>query len=243
MSFAIAVTIAGSALRSSARRAARRRPAAVARGRRRCPWRRSPSRHCRSASSVPPRSNVSRNASAAAASVSGAVAHRLLAQQLDLARLHDHRVAHVGQHAVEVALALAQERVEEARRAGVMAAPLRAPGEQAAVLEEDVRELPDDVVEGLDELLADVRIGRGRLDLPLRAERREGHRQRPARPRGGQRRRSSGASAASPKASTTSSARASSATSPASGPRSPSSASAGSARLPTITGCTNSTAT
>ena len=41
--------------------------------------------------------------------------------------------------------------------------------EQAAVLEEHVHELPQHVVERLDQLLADERVGRRRLELPLGA--------------------------------------------------------------------------
>ena len=108
--------------------------------------------------------------------------------------------------------------------------------EQAAVLEEDVDQLPQQVVGGLDQLLAHARVGHGRLELPLRPRRLEGHRQAAARPR---RRRVR----PPPKVITMSSGSAVSSSSVASEPLSPVSPSAGSARLPTITGWTNSTAT
>ena len=47
------------------------------------------------------------------------------------------------------------------------------------MLEEHVDELPEDVVGGLDQLLADQRVGCRRVELPLGAQRREGHRERP----------------------------------------------------------------
>ena len=46
-----------------------------------------------------------------------ALVQRLRAQRPDLVRLHQDRCAHVGEHRVEVGLGLAQERIEEARRA------------------------------------------------------------------------------------------------------------------------------
>ena len=145
---------------------------------------------------------------------------------------------------LELALALVQERVQEARRAGVVDAARVAAREQAAVLEEHVHELPEHVVERLDQLLADVAGRRRRLELVLgaapartrssgsraraRARAREPPRRRPRRRRTRSRCRPA-ARAARP-------ARASS-------PPSPARPIAGSARLPTITGWTNSTAT
>ena len=78
-----------------------------------------------------------------------------LAQRVGLLRLHQRRGADVGQHRVEVVLALGQERIQEARRAGVVRAALGPALEQPPVLEEHVHELPQHVVEGLDELLVD----------------------------------------------------------------------------------------
>ncbi len=49
--------------------------------------------------------------------------------------------------------------------------------EQAAVVEEDVHELPEHVVERLHQLLADRGVGSGRLELPLGAGGLEGQRQ------------------------------------------------------------------
>ena len=123
MSLAIAVTIAGSALRSSARRARRRRSAAAREvgddvhrvGRRTA----VAEREQRPAAREDLAQRGGRGRERRAPSL-----HGLLAQRLDLARLHRHGGAHVGEHGVEVALALAQERVEEARGAGVVAAAL-----------------------------------------------------------------------------------------------------------------------
>ena len=55
------------------------------------------------------------------------------------------------------------------------------------MVEEDVDELPQNVVERFDELLADERVGRGRLELPLRAAVAETDRQ--ASPGAGERER------------------------------------------------------
>jgi hypothetical protein len=85
------------------------------------------------------------------------------------------------------------------------------------------------VVGGLGKLLADEPVPARRLELDLGAERRE--------------RDAQSASSGSPNAITMSSGMTWSASSRASGAPSPTSPSAGSARLPTITGCTNSTVT
>ncbi len=53
---------------------------------------------------------------------------------------------------------LAKERIEEARRAGVVGSPRLATGQQPAVIEEHVYQLPQHVVERLDELLANVAV-------------------------------------------------------------------------------------
>ena len=93
----------------------------------------------------------------------------LLAQRPDLLGLHHDRAANVGEHRVDVGLALGEERVEEARGAAVVDRARLAPLEQAAVLEEDVDQLPEDVVGGLGQLLADRRVIAARRQLPLGA--------------------------------------------------------------------------
>ena len=224
-------------------RAPRRQRAAPGGGsRRRRPSRRSPSRRCRArAASRPRRATRARRAAAAASSAAFSVSVCSRSSR-DVAGLREHRAAHVVDDRLEVALLLAEERVEEARRAGVVDRPRLAALEQAAVLEEHVHELPEHVVERLDQLLADGRVVARRRELPLRA--------------GARRRRSSGSRArgrarvAAPisaarrrsrsrcrRARATSSASRSSAAASATTPI------AGSARLPTITGWTNSTAT
>src|SRR6202011_2600191 len=64
-----------------------------------------------------------------------------------------------------------------ARRTRVVHASSGAPLEQTAMLEEDMHELPEHVVERLDQLLADVAVFARGLDLPFGAELREGDRQ------------------------------------------------------------------
>src|SRR5947209_16423058 len=56
---------------------------------------------------------------------------------------------------------------------------LTAATQQAPVLEEDVYELPQDVVERLHELLSDVAIAGRRAELPFRSRLRKGDGQRP----------------------------------------------------------------
>ncbi len=111
-----------------------RSPAAdpAARGsRRRRPSRRSPSRRCRA------RAACRRARSSRAArpppprSTDRVLGQRLLAQRADLLGLHQHRAAHVLEDRVELALALVEERIQEARRAGVVDAAL-ARGPRAA---------------------------------------------------------------------------------------------------------------
>ena len=117
-------------------------------------------------------------------------------------------------------------------------------GEQPAVLEEDVDELPEHVIERLDELLADIAVvGRAaRIPTPRPAARR-----RPSGSRARARSRAPGGLAASsspaPNAIAMSSPPRSARPGRARSPPSPASPIAGSARLPTITGWTNSTAT
>ena len=93
---------------------------------------------------------------------------RPLAQRRHLLGLGQDRGADVGDHPLEVALPLGEEGVEEAGGAGVVDRTGLAPLEQAAVLEEDVDRLPEHVVGGLDQLLADARVDRPRRQLPLR---------------------------------------------------------------------------
>ena len=129
-----------------------------------------------------------RAARAAAASERGvAGGQRLLAQRADLLGLHQDGAAHVGEHGVEVVLALGQERVEEGRGAGVVPLPRLAALEQAAVLEEDVHELPQHVVERLHELLGDERVLGRRRERPLGRVALEGDRQAAALARQAQR--------------------------------------------------------
>ena len=72
----------------------------------------------------------------------------------------------------------AEERVQEARRAGVVDAALGAALQQAAVLEEHVHELPEHVVERLDQLLGDERVvAAGGSNSHSAPTRREGDRQ------------------------------------------------------------------
>ena len=82
-------------------------------------------------------------------------------------------------------LALGEERIEEARGAAVVDRAGLAPREQAAVLEEDVDQLPEHVVGGLDQLLARRTGPRPRAAAPTRRRRRP-------------RRRSSGSRARAP---------------------------------------------
>ena len=140
-SLAIAVRIAGSAVRSIAGRPR------VAAGRPRRPWRRSPSRRCRARARARRRARACRRGEQRLATLG----QRLRSQLADLLGLHQDRAPHVLEHRVVVGLLLAEERVEEAGRAGVVHAAL-------AVVEEHVHELPQHVVRGLDQLLADERI-------------------------------------------------------------------------------------
>ena len=167
MSLAIAVRIAGSSVRSIARprRPARSRRQAEVRhhvhrvgGRAAVAERQQPARPRRSrrAAPAPRRASSSR--------LSPSVCARSSPTSL---RLEQDRAAHVVQHRLEVVLVLGEERIEEARRAGVVHAPRLAPLEQPAVLEEHVHELPEHVVERLHQLLADRRVRRRRLELPL----------------------------------------------------------------------------
>jgi hypothetical protein len=103
---------------------------------------------------------------------------RLSPQLRHLPRLREDRAAHVVDDGLEVLLPLGEERVEEAGRSGVVHAALVAALQQPAVVEEDVHQLPEHVVERLDELLPHRGVLARGLELPLRAAaRREAQRQ------------------------------------------------------------------
>src|ERR1700726_94157 len=91
----------------------------------------------------------------------------------DLVPLHQHRTPHVVDDRLELALALGKERIQKARCAGVVRGVRVTPAQQTAMLEEHVHELPEHVVEGLDQLLADVAVIGRRLELVLSSSRRE----------------------------------------------------------------------
>ena len=135
---------------------------------------------------------------------------------------------------------LSEERVEEARSARVVDLPRLAALEQPAMLEEHVHELPEHVVERLHELLAHRRVVARRSEHPLRAGSREADRQAAAGAgqRGGGR-QLLGAAEADRDVGRLGDELQLAPSAVASAPT----PSAGSARLPTITGCTNSTAT
>ena len=98
------------------------------------------------------------------------VGERLLAERSDLLGLEKHGGADVRDDGLEVGLCLGEKRVEEAGRAGIVDLASIAPLQKSAVVEEDVDELPEQVVERLDQLLADegVEVGRKR-ELPFRS--------------------------------------------------------------------------
>ena len=143
-----------------------------------------------SAISRPPASRRSRRTRGGAQQRVAAVVQRLRAQRGDLVGLEQHRLAHVVEDLVEVVLLLAEERIQKARGAGVVDGLGPASLEQAAMVEEDVDELPQQVVERLDDLLADERVGDGgEVELPLGAGvGLEGDRQAAALARRGERR-------------------------------------------------------
>ena len=159
MSLASAVMIAGSSVRSSARRAGQ--PPAAARGsRRRRPSRRSPSRRCRARAACRPRRAARagpRPPRAASSRPSVSVCARSAPTSSAFISTDAATSAITASRSVSL---LAQERVEEARRAGVVDLPRVAALEQPAVLEEHVHELPQQVVERLGQLLAHERVRR-----------------------------------------------------------------------------------
>ena len=121
MSLAIAVRIAASSVRSIARRA---RPAAAGAdaevGDER-PSRRSPSRRCRARAACRPRSKrVAQLARPRRAAPRGSRPASARAAPPTSSAFISDRAAHVLDHRVEVVLALGEERIEEARGAGVV---------------------------------------------------------------------------------------------------------------------------
>jgi hypothetical protein len=64
-------------------------------------------------------------------------------------------------------LLIGQERIQEARAAGVVGPPFGSALQQPAVLEEHVDELPQDVVGRLHQLLGDERVTDRRQQLPV----------------------------------------------------------------------------
>ncbi len=135
MSLAIAVSTAGSSVRSRARRPRARRSATT------------------SIASVaepplPKRQHARAQRRRRRGEHRRVLRQRLLAQRPDLHRLELDRAPHVLAHGVQIGRCRSsQERIQEARRAR----PDRRP---VAVLEEHVHELPEHVVERLDQLLA-----------------------------------------------------------------------------------------
>ena len=125
MSLAIAVMIAVSAVRSSARRAGQplrgRRPGEVGDHVHRVGGRAAVAERQQPAAGVEGGAQVGRRG----AQGLEAVAERLLAQRADLVGLHRRRGGDVAQDRVEVVLLLAQEGIEEARRADVVHAAAR----------------------------------------------------------------------------------------------------------------------
>ena len=99
-----------------------------------------------------------------------AISQRLGAQLRDLGRLRQHRAAHVREHGLEILFALAQKRIQEAGRTGVVDDSLPAPPEQSSMLEEHVHQLPEHVVERLHELLRHEGVLLRGRQLPLRAD-------------------------------------------------------------------------
>jgi hypothetical protein len=189
MSLAIAVRIPLSSVRSSAGGLPSAGP--LSGSRRRRPSRRSPSRRCRAPAACH-RARSSRAARRGKDQRFAILGQRLRAQLADLGGLHQHRAPHVLDDRLELMLALGQERVEEARRAGVVGRSGVAAGEQPAVVEEHVDELPQHVVERLDQLLADVAVLARRDRTPTRRRREKAIVRQPRR------RASSSARAASP---------------------------------------------
>ena len=166
---------------------------------------------------------------------------RLGPQRADLLGLHQRRAPDIREDRVEVVLLFGEERVQEAGRAGVVGLARLAPLEQAAMVKEHVDELPQNVVGGLHELLGDEPVVGVRHELPFRPHRANAIVSVPSA-----RARANAVSTAEPRPSNAirmSSGPASVATFAATSSASPVSATAGSARLPTITGWTNSTAT
>ena len=184
--------------------------------------------------SLPPRSqplvNRQRRSRRCAPPRSRATCARRAASSSTFIRIDDGDLAHeVGRRL----LLASQERIEKSRLADLVA--------QLAMLEEDVHRLPERVVQDLDDLLVHERIrsgGRDRVGCPPRRAGRTSSRRESAR--GRERSDLTSSPSGGPKPMTMSSGRTSVSSQ---GPNSTLRSSAGSARLPTITGWTNSTET
>ena len=120
---------------------------------------------------MPPSAKVSRGPGRGGAEGVDGPGNRQLAQPGDLGRLQQDRRADVGEHRVEVALTLGEERIEKAGCPGIVHRLQRPALEEPAVLEEDVYELPEQVVGRLGELLVGKRVAARGFEFPLGAER------------------------------------------------------------------------
>ena len=128
------------------RHAAAGQPCGAARGRRRGPSRPSPSRRCRRRAACRPRRTSARRAAAAAASVSSPrSASARAGSAISPAFIRTERCTSASD-GLEVALAPREKRVEEARRAGIVHGARAHDPREPSVLEEDVDELPEQVV-------------------------------------------------------------------------------------------------
>src|SRR5918999_1259216 len=92
-------------------------------------------------------------------------------------RIAGSSVRSIARRGLEVVLHLGKDGVEEARRPGVVHLPRLAPLEHAAVLEEQVHQLPQHVVKRLDQLLAYEWTLARDGELPFRPQRAEGDRE------------------------------------------------------------------
>ena len=132
------------------------------------------------------------------------LAQRLLAQLADLLRLHQHR-ARGRRRAPRRGRSRTPRGTGRGSSRRRCRGPARAsrPLEQAAVVEEHVDQLPEHVVERLDQLLAHERVVARRLELPLGAGARRSaivRQPRAARPRAQRRVRSRASGSSAPKA-------------------------------------------
>ena len=125
MSFAIAVRIAESSVRSSAGRAGH--PAGGARKSATTSIASVAEPPLPSASSFPPASKRLAQRGGRGNQLVAPSVERLLAELADLGRLHHDRTPHVREDRLEIVLALGQERIEEARGARVVHRPASRP--------------------------------------------------------------------------------------------------------------------